>query len=115
MDADPQGRFSFAPLQGTTAAALRARHPELPSDLDSMLYVERDGGEERVYVRADAVIRLCAQLDAPVFRRFAWLRLLPRPLADVAYRLFARNRLRVSRQMGACPLPSPAERRRFLP
>lgn len=115
LEADHDLRFHFAPLQGPTAAALRTRHPELPTDLDSMLYVEREGGDERVYVRADAVIRLCERLDAPAFRRFAWFRHLPRPLADLAYRVFARNRLRVSRRLGACPVPSPAERSRFLP
>src|SRR5262245_17251873 len=33
---DPEGRLRFAPLQGETAARLRARHPEIPAALETI-------------------------------------------------------------------------------
>jgi len=111
--ADPEGRFHFAPLQGSTAAALRTRHPDLPTDLDSVLYVDRSNGKERVFVRSEAVFRLAERLA----RRPAWLgwaARLPRWLTDRAYRVIARNRHRISRTL-ACPIFPDAVRARFLP
>src|SRR5262245_37813867 len=90
---DRAGRLSFAPLQGETAAALRREHPEIPDDLDTMLFVETEAGRSRVYLRSQAILRTCAALDGP-WRALAWLRWLPRALREAAYRLFARNRYR---------------------
>jgi predicted DCC family thiol-disulfide oxidoreductase YuxK len=112
--ADARGQFHFAPLQGPTATALRARHPELPYDLDSIVYVDRSTGTERVYVRADAAVRIAERLDRRPF--WAWgLRMLPRWLADRTYRVVARNRHHISDALASCPLPSPAAHARFLP
>ena len=69
MERDAEGRIRFAPLQGEAAAALRARHPEIPDELDTVVYVERLGGEERVFLRSRAISRVCAELDP----RLAWL------------------------------------------
>jgi len=88
---DPDGRLRFAPLQGETAAALRARHPEIPDEADTVVYVEAIEGVERVFLRSEAVFRLVAQLRGP-WRRLAWLRWIPRPITDLGYRLFARAR-----------------------
>jgi predicted DCC family thiol-disulfide oxidoreductase YuxK len=114
LAADPEGRFCFAPLQGATAAAVRRRHPELPTDLDSVIYVEREAGAEHAYARSDAVFRIAARLDrAPAW--IGWAARLPRWLTDLGYRALAWNRHRLSRALGACPLPSDATRARFLP
>jgi predicted DCC family thiol-disulfide oxidoreductase YuxK len=113
LAADPAGRVRFAPLQGPTATALRARHPELPTDLDSVVYVDRSHGDERVSWRSDAVFRIARLLG-----RWRWLELfawLPRAVTDLAYRPIARHRQRLSRAMGTCPAPSPALQARFLP
>ncbi len=114
LAADSTGRFRFAPLQGPTAAAVRARHPDLPSDPDTVLYVDRSAGTERVFVRSDAVFRIAAQLPRPP-RWLGGARRLPRWLTDLGYRAVARSRRVLSRALAACPLPTPAERARFLP
>jgi predicted DCC family thiol-disulfide oxidoreductase YuxK len=113
LGADTTGIFHFAPLQGPTAAAIRTRHPELPTDLDSVVYVDRSSGEERVYARSEAAFRILARL--PGRRGLAALAILPRWLTDLAYRAVAHNRRRLSRALGACPLPPPAARARFHP
>ena len=113
LRADPAGVFHFAPLQGPTAATIRTRHPDLPADLDSVVYVDRSHGDERVYARSEAIFRISARLS---HRRWvAWLGMLPRWLTDAAYALVARHRHRISAMLGACPAPPATARARFLP
>src|SRR3954468_24805683 len=75
LDHDRDGLFQFAPLQGESAAALLAGHPEVPGDLDSIVLVE--GGEATWH--STAIFRICARLPWP-WRALSWLRILPRPL-----------------------------------
>ena len=110
---DPGGRFHLAPLQGTSAAALRARHRDFPDEGETLVYVERDGGSERLYLRSDAVLRIFAELPGP-WRWLAPLRVLPRALRDALYTAFARIRYRVFGKLDSCRVPAPEERARFL-
>ena len=110
---DPEGRLRFAPLQGETAAGLRARHPEIPATLETLVVVETVAGEERVWLRSAAVLRACAAISAAP-RWVRWLALVPRPLADLGYRLLARVRYRVFGRLDTCRLPLPGERSRIL-
>ena len=114
LRSDRAGRFRFAALQGTTAAAVLARHPALPAPLDSLLLIEEADGQERVYWRSAAVLRICAGLPG-CWRALSWLGALPRPLTDLGYRGLARLRYRVWGRRSSCRIPSEAERARFLP
>lgn len=104
----------FAPLQGETADAVRARHPELPPGTDSILYVVGEGAAERLLWSSGAALEICAALPAP-WRHLRHLRAVPRPLRDVAYAVVARLRYHIAGRRAACRLPTPAERARFLP
>jgi len=110
---DREARLYFAPLQGETAALLRARHPEIPEALDTLVYVEAKADGERVHLRSEAVFRVLFELPAP-WRRLAWLRCLPRSLTDWAYDLFARQRYRLFGRSDRCAVPQPGERARFF-
>jgi predicted DCC family thiol-disulfide oxidoreductase YuxK len=113
LERDRSERLHFAPLQGATAATLRRRHPEIPEGAETLVFVEIDADGERVHLRSDAVFRVAAELDGR-WRRLAWLRRLPRPLTDAAYRLFARHRYRLFGKLDACSAPLPGERARFF-
>lgn len=110
---DPEARLRFAALQGETAAALRARHPEIPRDVDTVVFVDARGGEERVYLRSQAMLHAWAAVD-PGSRWRRLLSWLPRPLADLGYRLFAHARYRLFGRHESCPLPSSKDRARML-
>ncbi|MBK7579671.1 MAG: DUF393 domain-containing protein [Myxococcales bacterium] len=102
----------FAPLQGETAAQVRARHPELEG-VDSIAFVEQSGGSERVFVRSKAVFRIATHLDPGV----RWLRVfgfVPQRLADVGYDLVASVRYRIFGKLEACRIPDASVRARFL-
>jgi predicted DCC family thiol-disulfide oxidoreductase YuxK len=114
IERDSSSRLHYAALQGETAAALRARHPEIPTELDTIVFVEGGPGRERVFVRSAAIFRVLRELRAP-WRWLAPLRwLLPNALWDVAYRAFARRRYRWFGRLEACPIPPPDLRARFL-
>lgn len=115
LRADRHGHLRFAPLDGPTARAVVARHPEL-AGIDSLVFVEPGpgGAGEAVLVRSAAALRVARYLGG-------WWRLalvasiLPKSLRDAAYDRFARNRHRWFGRLEACPVPPPGVRDRFLP
>jgi predicted DCC family thiol-disulfide oxidoreductase YuxK len=112
---DPTALFAYAPLQGETAARLRERHPELPTDLDSVLLVEKvDTDHERVWWRSHAVFRICGYVGG-IWAVPGLLRFLPRFFTDALYMAVAKVRHRLAGTRDACSLPSEDEARRFLP
>ena len=70
LEHDRRRRLSFAALQGETAAELRRRHPEIPDDIDTLVYVDASGGEERVYLRWEAAMRVWQEVE-PELRAIA--------------------------------------------
>lgn len=113
MDHDPDGRFHYAPLQGPTAQAILARHPELPDQLDSIVYVDRTGPTETVSWHTDALLDIAGELRWP----WRWLtvgRWFPRVLRDLGYRAFAAVRYRVFGTLDHCRFPSQGEADRML-
>lgn len=115
LDHDRARRLVYAPLDGPTAQGIRQRHPRMPLDLDSLVYVETDDrGRERVYWYSRAVLGICSNLPLP-WRLAVVFRLVPVFLRDLAYRAFARMRYRVFGRLDACRIPTPDERARFLP
>jgi predicted DCC family thiol-disulfide oxidoreductase YuxK len=111
---DRRGTMRFAALQSDYGRIIVERHPELRG-VDSVVYVEGTPGSggERVYVRSDAALRVLKYLGG------AWKLLLvgyilPKPVRDFFYDLFARNRYRMFGKYDSCMLPSPEVRSRFL-
>lgn len=100
----------FAPLQGETAAAQRARFPEIPPTVDSVVYIE-DG---RAYLRSKAFLHAAGHLRAP-WRWAHAFRWLPGFVLNLGYRLIAALRYRIWGRADACSLVTPEQRVRFLP
>jgi len=111
---DRRGVMRFAPLEGEFASEVLDRHAGL-RDVDSLILVDppADGAPEHVRVRSEAVLALASYLGGP-WRVLAVFRLVPRPLRDWAYDVFARHRYRVFGRYPSCPLPPPETRARFL-
>ena len=121
IEHDKTGYFKFAPLQSGEGSRLASEYgfesaaaPQeaTESDLvpiDSVILVE-DG---KAYTHSTAALRILKRLGAP----WSWIYLfviVPRPVRDWAYRLFARYRYRVFGRKDHCMLPSPEVRARFL-
>lgn len=111
---DVDQRLHYAPLQGETAAAIRNRIPgSIPHELETMVLVERDGDGLRFSYRSDAALRILA-ISGASRRALRILRLMPRVLRELGYRVIARIRYRVWGQLESCRVPSPSEQARFL-
>ena len=109
---DRRGTLRFAPLQGAYGTEVRARHPAL-ANVDSVLWVERINGTERVLVRSDAALRLAKYLGG--FWHLARVgAVLPRVVRDFCYDAFAKRRYRWFGKVDACELPDASVRARFV-
>lgn len=115
LAADRRGVLRFAPLQGPTAKAVIARHPELDEALRSLVFVRSHGTtDEKVYLRSEGALRIARELGG-VWTVVAWLRIVPRAWRDAVYDWVARNRYRWFGQFSECRVPSPGVKDRFLP
>ncbi len=105
---DPADYFRFASLQSSTAQALLPSHAL--TSAESMILLEGD----RVYRQSAAVIRILWRLGG-LWPLLAALVLIPRPLRDLAYRWFARNRYRWFGKVDSCSLPTPESKQAGFP
>lgn len=112
LDHDAERRLHFAPLQGTTAADLLQRHPEL-EELDTLVYVNQLGAaDEKIQVHSAAVFAISRLLPAP-WRWVAAASVLPRAASDAAYRKFAASRYSLFGTADTCRIPQPEDAARF--
>jgi predicted DCC family thiol-disulfide oxidoreductase YuxK len=102
--------FHFAPLQGETAELARELLPELPTGIETVVYVRR--GE--VFMRSRAVVLAMQEMPYPA-KALSWFRFLPAWLTDFFYGIVARARYRIFGKYDRCPLPPVEVRGRFLP
>jgi predicted DCC family thiol-disulfide oxidoreductase YuxK len=111
---DPQGVIHFAPLQGEFATSIIARHSSL-REVDSLILVEptSQNGEEQVLVRSEAVLRIAWYMGG-LWRVFVIFRVIPRPLGDWLYDVFARSRYRYFGRLDSCSIPPSEVSYRFL-
>lgn len=110
---DRDAELHFAPLQGSTAAALE-RAGLIPAGEDTVIYLTGlAGADPEVRVRSDAALAILGTVGAP-WALFGGLRLVPRPLRDLVYRAVARSRYRIFGRFDACRVPDAATRARFL-
>ena len=108
------GRFRFAALQSPLAREILTRHGRDPRDLDTLyLVLARGRPDERLLRKSDAALWILRALGGP-WRAAGVLRLVPRAVRDLGYDLVARTRYRLFGRYGACPLPDPRHRARFL-
>lgn len=112
LDHDRRGAMRFAALQSDFGQAAIERHPEL-AKVDSVVFLERTGGSENVFIRSTAALKLSGYLGGI----WGWARIayiIPRPIRDFFYDLFARYRYRLFGKYDSCMLPPPEVRERFL-
>ena len=120
IEHDPNGYFTFAPLQSEAGDKLAAEYDLVsetagagPVDdripIDSVILVE-DG---HAYTHSTAALRIARKLTGiwPVLYAFI---VVPKPIRDFFYRLFAKYRYRMFGKKDECMLPSPEVRARFL-
>jgi predicted DCC family thiol-disulfide oxidoreductase YuxK len=121
IEHDKAAYFKFAPLQSNEGTRLAneygfesatAKPENAASDLipiDSIILIEDD----KAYIHSTAALRILRRLGAPWSWAYVFV-IIPRPIRDWAYRLFAKYRYRIFGRKDQCMLPSPEVRARFL-
>ena len=114
IDHDKRGTMRFAALQSEFGQEVIKRHPSLKG-VDSVIFVERSSAtsEERVFIRSRAALRVAAYLGG-FWKLFLAAYIVPAPVRDFLYDLFARYRYKVFGKYDSCMLPPQSVRARFL-
>ena len=102
-------RLWYAPLQGETAAALRATYP-IPATLELVVLIDGD----RMILRSKVFLHAARHLTRPWRWAYAF-RWLPAWPLDLGYRVVARLRYRLFGHYDTCRLPTADERAQLLP
>jgi predicted DCC family thiol-disulfide oxidoreductase YuxK len=112
-NADQRHRTRFAIQDGATFKRLVQAHPEL-AKIESVVVIARnvDGGED-ILIRSAAIRILIDGL--PGFRLFALvLHLVPTPISDLGYAIFARLRTPLFGKWHDCRVPIEQDKELFL-
>jgi predicted DCC family thiol-disulfide oxidoreductase YuxK len=109
IEHDKAGYFKFAPLQSEIGEELVAKHGIDTVDIDSVIVVEND----RAYTHSSGALRIAKQLDGIWSWAYAFI-VVPNPIRDLCYKLFAKQRYRLFGRQDACMMPTPEIRARFL-
>ena len=106
---DPEGKFTFASLQGKTGqVALRAFN--LPAnELNSFVLVENG----KAYTKSTAALKVAGKLKGPVKLLYACM-VVPAFIRNAVYGWIARNRYKWFGKQDSCMVPSPQLADRFL-
>ena len=109
IEHDRSGYFKFAPLQSEIGEQMIAKYRIEKAETDSVVLVEDD----KVYLRSSAALRIARKLGGIWSWAYALI-IIPSPIRDIAYRLFAKYRYRLFGKQDACMMPTPEIRARFL-
>jgi predicted DCC family thiol-disulfide oxidoreductase YuxK len=113
-DVQPVDPLPSGTRPGDFAAGLLARHGRNAHDLDTV-YVLADSGlpSERLLSRAAAIRYLLESLGG-AWNSARLLRLLPDAVLNWVYTFVVANRYRWFGRYDSCPIPTPAERAKFI-
>jgi len=99
----------FTPLQSPAGAHLLRQFNFDPVDARTFVLVSHGVA----YVKSEAAIRVCGHFQG-AWRGLSIVRIIPRPIRDWAYDVFARNRYRWFGRLEACMVPTPELDARFI-
>lgn len=110
---DPQAKFQFTALQSDAAKVILAEHMENPdtiaADPDSFILLSNG----KIHTKSTASLCVMKHLTGPWPLLYIFI-IIPKPIRDFFYTIFAKNRYRLFGKRDACSIPSPEDRARFL-
>ncbi len=106
---DAGQRYVFTPMQSAFAQELIAQYDIPNVGIDTFLLIKH----RKAFLWSDAALEIAKDLQG-YWYLFNALKIIPRPLRDMAYRIFARHRYRLFGKADQCMVPTEALRSRFL-
>jgi predicted DCC family thiol-disulfide oxidoreductase YuxK len=110
IDRDPDGYFSFAPLQSDFAKKMLGHHRIDPGETDSIVLIMNG----RAFIKSRAALEIAKRLTLP-WPLFYVFRIIPGFLRNLIYDLIARNRYRWFGRKDQCRIPTKDLASRFYP
>lgn len=105
---DQKGTFKFASLQSDIAQKLIQQN-NISSNENSFILIDHN----RYYSKSTAALHVCKKLDG-FWKMFFPLIIIPRPIRDFFYNIFASNRYKWFGKKTSCTIPPPHIQKRFL-
>jgi predicted DCC family thiol-disulfide oxidoreductase YuxK len=105
---DPENRFLFAPLQSDAGKELLDKY-DVDMSTDSIVLIEKG----QAFTRSTAALRIAKRMGGIWALAYVVI-IVPRPIRDYLYDLFARYRYGLFGQKDECILPTPDVQARFL-
>ncbi len=109
IEHDKENYFRFAPLQSEIGQELLDKYNINKAETDSVILIE----DEKVFTYSTAALKVAQKLDGAWSWLYAFI-IVPKPIRDFLYKLFAKNRYRLFGKQDACMMPTPEIRARFL-
>lgn len=109
IERDHKNAFVFAPLQSPKAQELISKHKASKVGFDTFLLIKNN----KCFYRTDAAFEITKDLSS-YWYMFRGLKILPKPIRDYFYRLFARNRYFFFGRTNSCAVPAPELKKKFL-
>lgn len=106
---DSRGYFKFTPLQSDAGEDLLKKFQIDRTGTDSVILVENG----RAYTYSTAALRIARRLDGAWSWAYAFI-VVPAPIRDFLYKVFARYRYKLFGKREECMMPTPEIRERFL-
>ena len=106
---DPGSTFTFSPMQSEVAQSLITKHHASKEILNTLMLIKNG----RCYLRTDAILEIAKDLSG-FWYLFNIFKIIPRPIRDFLYTLFAKNRYNLFGKRNSCMVPSENVRKRFI-
>ena len=109
IERDKNNAFAFTPIQSELAQALMAKYGVTHLGMDTFLLIKND----QCYLRTDAALEIAKDLSG-YWYLFRAVKVIPRPLRDFFYGVFARYRYRLFGKKDVCMVPTDEVRGKFV-
>ncbi len=107
IEHDKKDYFKFTPLQSEIGQEFVKKFSL--SGIDSVILVEND----KAYTHSTAALKIARRLGG-IWSVLYALIVIPKPIRDFFYKLFAKNRYKLFGKKDECMIPSPEVRAKFL-
>jgi predicted DCC family thiol-disulfide oxidoreductase YuxK len=109
IERDRTNYFKFAPLQTEIAQTLLEKYNIDKAKTDSVILIEGDAA----YTHSTAALRIARKLGG-AFSWFYGFIIVPKPIRDFFYKLFAKYRYKLFGKKDACRMPTPEIKEKFI-
>ena len=100
MDRNSKDDIEYLPLQSDEGQVYLKQYNLPLKDFDSVVFIENN----KAYTKSNAALRVILRLDGFWKYLYAFI-IIPKPIRDLAYNIFAKNRYKIFGKTDQCRVP----------